>query len=277
MIAGIVTFNPDIERLKQNVDSIYIQVSVLVIVDNGSENINEIEKLCHDYKNIVVISLNENKGIACAQNEICKYAEDHGYEWAITLDQDSISPDNLVEEYNKYVDKPNVGMLCPRIIDVNVGDIDVFDDKCPTIAVNDCLASASAINIKAWREVGGFYEPMFIDKVDFDICFSLREHGYFIYRINTLKLLHEVGHSVTRKLLLKTVRVFNHSHIRIYYMIRNSFIMMRRHGYEFRWLKGIISQFLTVSLFEQDKKRKLNYWTKGLLDGIRKKEGKLQV
>ena len=40
--AGIVTFNPDIGRLKENIDAILPQVSELVIVDNGSANVDEV-------------------------------------------------------------------------------------------------------------------------------------------------------------------------------------------------------------------------------------------
>ena len=36
--AGIVTFNPDIERLKQNINAISIQVDQVVVFDNGSDN-----------------------------------------------------------------------------------------------------------------------------------------------------------------------------------------------------------------------------------------------
>ncbi len=41
--AGIVGFfNPDIGRLKENIDAILPQVSESVIVDNGSANVDEV-------------------------------------------------------------------------------------------------------------------------------------------------------------------------------------------------------------------------------------------
>ena len=42
IIAGIVTFNPDIDRLVRNVNSIKNQVDQVVLVDNGS---NEMEMI----------------------------------------------------------------------------------------------------------------------------------------------------------------------------------------------------------------------------------------
>ena len=45
VIAGIVTYNPDINRLCKNLDAIKNQVSCIVIVDNASINIEEIKNL----------------------------------------------------------------------------------------------------------------------------------------------------------------------------------------------------------------------------------------
>ena len=41
--AGIVLYNPDIERLSDNIDSVISQVEKIYLVDNGSKNINKIE------------------------------------------------------------------------------------------------------------------------------------------------------------------------------------------------------------------------------------------
>ena len=48
ILAGIVLFNPDIERLKQNAAAILPQVDCLLAVDNGSTNLEEIEKALPD-------------------------------------------------------------------------------------------------------------------------------------------------------------------------------------------------------------------------------------
>lgn len=51
------------------------------------------------------------------------------------------------------------------------------------------------INLSVWQSVGGFCEEMFIDSVDFDICYLIKENGYKILRTNETALLHEVGKS----------------------------------------------------------------------------------
>lgn len=44
-IAGIVLFNPEIDRLVDNIEAIYKQVDKLLLVDNDSKNIEDVEKL----------------------------------------------------------------------------------------------------------------------------------------------------------------------------------------------------------------------------------------
>ena len=38
-IAGIVLYNPDLGRLKENIESICKQVDKVILIDNGSDNI----------------------------------------------------------------------------------------------------------------------------------------------------------------------------------------------------------------------------------------------
>lgn len=276
-VAGIVLYNPNVKKLTENIKAICNQVSHVLLVDNGSENQSDIKQLVETYTNVSVEFLGDNLGIAFAQNRICKYAKNNGYKWAITLDQDSVCPQNLVSEYTKHAFDVNVGMLCPIIYDINCGYVDVVSENEETTFVNDCLASASAIKISAWEEVNGFYEPMFIDKVDFEISYNLRKHGYGILRLNRLVLQHEIGHSFVRHFLFKDRRVFNHNYVRLYYMVRNTFVMFRRYGFERRWLYGLIVGFWSVVFYENDKKRKIRFFIRGILDGVLGKEGKIQL
>ena len=59
--------------------------------------------------------------------------------------------------------------------------------------VKGCFTSASWVNIKAWQEVGGFDDSMFIDRVDYDFCMTLWEAGWGIYKTVKTEILHELG------------------------------------------------------------------------------------
>ena len=72
--AGIVAFNPDIDRLESNILNIRNQVEKLYVIDNASDNLKDIEKLCDKYDAHLVANI-ENYGIAKALNQMCQFAQ----------------------------------------------------------------------------------------------------------------------------------------------------------------------------------------------------------
>ena len=100
ILAGITLFNPDVARLEENISSIYGQVDRVICVDNGSDNIKSIEDcVLKNWKNITIIKNGKNEGIAKALNQMFEFAIEQQYEYVLTLDQDSVCPDNIIEEY----------------------------------------------------------------------------------------------------------------------------------------------------------------------------------
>jgi len=50
--AGIVLYNPSLDRLKENIKSIYNQVEEVFVVDNASNNLMEIKKYFQNIKDV---------------------------------------------------------------------------------------------------------------------------------------------------------------------------------------------------------------------------------
>ena len=84
-VAGVVFYNPDIERLKKNITAVAPQVDE-VVVDNSSSNIKDVQQLLCLYDNVTVPNNKRNMGIAKALNQLFEYARIHSYEWVLTLD-----------------------------------------------------------------------------------------------------------------------------------------------------------------------------------------------
>ena len=97
IMAGIVLYNPEIDLLENNIKAIINNVDCVYLYDNASKNYNEIEDLISKFNNVVYKRGSENEGIAKGLNQILNYATDNGYEWYLTMDQDSICSDNLVD------------------------------------------------------------------------------------------------------------------------------------------------------------------------------------
>ena len=99
--AGIVLYNPDINRMKENINAIINQVDYVILVDNGSKNKSDIEAAIeHSFYNSDKLIINfsqKNNGIAWALNQIFKIAEEQSVKWVLTLDQDSVCPSDIIE------------------------------------------------------------------------------------------------------------------------------------------------------------------------------------
>ncbi|MCE2308797.1 glycosyltransferase family 2 protein [Streptococcus thermophilus] len=268
--AGIVLFNPDIKRLKENIDAVIIQCTHLYLVDNGSGNVDEVKGLLNQYNQskISILWNRENQGIAKALNQLTSAAQKEGFDWILTLDQDSVVPSNIVGEFEKYINNSSVGILCPIICDRNKDEEIKINEDCTEI--DECITSGSLLNIKAWSEIGGFDERMFIDGVDFDICYRLRQRGYKIYCIHSVVLLHELGHIEYHRFLFWKVLVKNHSAFRKYYIARNIIYVAKKRKSVLLAIKGILQEVKLlgiVLLYETDKKSKSISIIKGIRDG----------
>ena len=261
--AGIVLYNPNYSRLEENIKSIIHQVGKVYLQDNGSSNDIEIG----GYENIVYLQNNKNRGIAWALNRLCEHAISDGYSWILTLDQDSVCPQKMIEVYRGYLEQAD--MLCPQIYDINAGKLQNSLGKVEY--VNECITSGCLLNLESWRKVGGFDEKMFIDGVDFDFCYRMKKAGMRILRINDIVLQHEIGNITVKYFLGIKVIVKNHNAFRKYYIARNTIYCARKKsiGSVFKANLKIIKQICIVILFEKDRKNKLHSIVKGFIDGYR--------
>lgn len=203
--AGIVTYNPDVERLKENIESILKQVSELCIVDNGSDYLKEIEETAK-YYSVKLIVNDKNHGIAVALNQIMMYTKECKMEWYVTLDQDSIAPDNLINEAAGLLNNKEIGQIVPVIYEAQAGEYCYLGHEKNGKSVQEVtkgITSASVYRVSAWEECGRFDEDLFIDYVDYDFSMRLRLKGYKIYRINNAVLTHEIGNSFSIRFLGK--------------------------------------------------------------------------
>lgn len=269
VIAGIVTYNPDIPRLAKNLDAIINQVYKIVIVDNNSDNFDEIKKLVS--KKIEIIDNSENYGIAKALNQIMKYAQVNNIEWVLTLDQDSICPQNMVRELAKNI-SDNIGIVCPTIYDSNKKNVTNESKRKENHFVNKCITSGSLTSVKAWDKIGKFDERMFIDGVDFEFCYRLKDYGYYIYKDDNVKLNHEIGHISVRRFLFWKVIVKNHSPFRKYYIAKNIIYFAKKRKNLKLKIKSVFQEIKLIGialLYEDNKVKKIRRIIAGIRDGIK--------
>lgn len=268
--AGIVLFNPELDKLDKNINSIINQVNELLLVDNGSENINVI---CNKYEHLSKVSIIKNDinlGIAAALNQIVIWGVNRGYLWGLTLDQDTICEDTIIKNYSKYIDNKKVAIISPKIYDLNLKDTiksdvnveEIFDSE--NVITSGCL-----INLNICKQIGMFNERLFIDFVDTDFNQRVLEYGYRILRLNYIKINHEVGALKVYKLGKLKITCSNHSSFRRYYMVRNRLYFKKKYFGTKAFIKEYIRLVLgtiKISILEGDKISKIKASIKGFLD-----------
>lgn len=262
--AGIVTYNPDIHRLRENISSIIRQVDHIVICDNGSRNINSIKEIIMSFP-IRVIELNENMGIAYALNKICEISIELGYEWVLTLDQDSVSPVNLIKKLAEYANRNDVAIVSPEIIYRNNEKYSEREYGNSFDEVEWTITSSSLTNLNVWKKINGFDNKLFIDMVDYDYCVRARMAGFKVIRVHTVGLNHELGKLYCKRILGRVVHITNHSAFRYYYMARNNMILKKKLGVG----KPIVENLkliIKIIFFEDSKKEKVISIIKGIRD-----------
>ncbi|WP_173473405.1 glycosyltransferase [Fibrobacter succinogenes] len=290
--AGIVLFNPERSRFEECLSGILKQVDLVILFDNVGN-----QEFYQDFdKRIVYKTEHGNKGVAHALNSIMQEAQERGYEWIITLDQDTILPANIVSEFSKYFSIPNVAILAPQVIDKRRKYLQINSSKEEIIDVDFCITSASCTNIKIWEQMGKFDEWLFIDFVDNDYCKRVKQKGLRILQLTNLVIDQEFG-----KISLKSPRVVKFflwlskitknkniaklsykkyvNPLRVYYVHRNLIYLNKKFknyggiGYENFYCKsfmGFLLYFTLPSIVRaQNKIQAFKAAVKGLYDGIK--------
>ena len=268
--AGIVTYNPNIERLNQNVNELLKEFSQIVIVDNGSENFETFKKDISKNELIAFIRNDKNEGIAKALNQIFVWAKQNKYAWVLTMDQDSICSNGYLKEMIPYLEKKSTGIICPKII---YEGIDLVQESTGDFGLVDaCMTSGSLTSVSAWEICGGFDEWMFIDLVDNDFCMRLKLKNYIIVRVNSAILYHHLGNQKTVKLPFKRkIITFNHSTFRNYYYVRNSLYFIRKYRRHSRTIHLILVLIYWESIkliFEKHRIKTFYSILRGIKDGL---------
>lgn len=281
ILAGIVLFNPDIKRLEENVAAICNQVDKVVLFDNHSENIEAVRKIFGGYEKLELLCNKNNDGIASALARIMDYAGRNDYTWVLTLDQDSVCKGDIIKTYVDVLRNPGkweikcdphkIGLLTCNIVDRNYEIDNDIESSEKTKIIERCITAGSFMNTRNYFESDGFDEQLFIDGVDFDICYNLRMHGFFIVQVNYDGVLQEIGLGRIVRLLWKKYPYNNHSPLRNYYMARNDIIVQRKYPEYISGSRTFVRELkseMIVLIYGKQKFRTLYKRWAGIRDGL---------
>lgn len=161
VLTGIVLYNPNLTRLKENINAVICQSDMILCIDNGSDNIDNVQNIISEYPQIVLKKNEKNLGIATALHQMMCFAIANDYDWVLSLDQDSVCRSELMHEYNKYLGLEKVGILTCNILDRNFHSKAICEKNEKYRELKYCITSASLMNVKAYKTLAGYDEAMY--------------------------------------------------------------------------------------------------------------------
>lgn len=268
--AGIILFNPDIDRLELVLSSIENQVEEVFAVDNNSKNSEDISRLFDSHPKVKWLKNEVNKGISKALNQACCEAFDRDYNWILTLDQDTICPSNMVDTLLYYTAQNNIGIVCPAVYYEDWGK-NTQNERTDREEVYACMTSGSLIRLRAWKDVGGYDETYFMDYVDNEFCMKLRLSKYKILKVNRCLMSHQLGQTRIITIFGKKFVGITHSPLRCYDMMRNNLCFIRKYKNNlnlFREYGKVFSIFINKIFYSRNKKDTIKALLMGVRDGF---------
>ena len=284
LVAVVVTFNPDIRRLKILIDATLPQVTSIILVDNKSKNRSLIRALIRRESRISLVPLNKNYGIAYAMNRGIELSHKMLNAFVILLDQDSRPMPHMVEHLRLGFNQDSrVAAVGPRLLDHRLDGVSLKrDSNSKFVDTSFLISSGTMIDLKKILLIGGFRSDYFIDHVDTEWIFRLRRLGYRALISNEAILDHVIGDHV-RELYLgfRLYTVYYHSPLRDYYMFRNTILLARDSVCPWfsKWkLLLRIPKFVAYFLcFDEERELRLRLMIKGIWHGVCGVSGKLDM
>lgn len=296
ILAIIVLYNPEMIKLERLYQSLFKQVSSIILVDNSpTDNVrkeNEYWLGQQNDKNNYYLSMNDNLGIATAQNKGIEFAKTLNADFVLLLDQDSVLPENMVNDlmghYDKLSDIYQVACIAPTFFDRKTSQIlpvtqyqGIFRKKLlpnlhdSNLEVAHVIASGMLVPVDAFDKIGWKLQNLFIDYVDVEWCLRANRLGYRIFVCPKVVMEHNIGDDM---LQVGDRSIMLHSDFRNYFAIRNAVYLILYHKLPMSFkLWEIVKLPMCLVVYTYASKNRFNSIKTMMIaikDGILKKMGK---
>jgi rhamnosyltransferase len=265
-IAAVVVLYHPTPAVVDNIRSWTGQVESIFAVDNSAGDVSAVVSPLAELEKVTLVRNRKNEGIARALNIGAQRALDEGFDFLLTMDQDSCADEDMVPRMLECLDgrsTAQVGMVSP--FHATKSGHAPGREACQDVMTP--MTSGCLLNLAAYRSVGPFRDDFFIDFVDNEYCLRLRRAGFPVIRANRARLEHNVGDTRKYGPFIAT----NHSPLRRYYKTRNRFRVFREYVGDFPGhclfdLVRLMKEIASIILFEGEKLDKLRMMWRGWRD-----------
>lgn len=253
----IVCYRPDVLQLLQLCESLLVDGSTVILVDNTEQPYLADQLRPADCQ---LITLGLNTGIAHAQNVGIAAATAAGADVIAFFDQDSkielgflpalLSPLNVgapdVVSPLYFDDTSNVELPSLRVNRYGVSRAVYRGDSSGPYPVDVVISSGTAATKEVFEVAGTLDEGLFIDYVDTEWCLRCRSKQISIRVVPSAVMHHRIG---SKSINLGITTVLVHSPLRCYYQLRNCLHLFRKRHIPILFaLRETVSVFLSRAL-----------------------------
>lgn len=277
----VVWYNPT-ENCVDNILTYNLLMGRVYIIDNSSYSNSELAK---KIQNCVYIENCKNLGIAKSLNIVCQKAYEDGFDWCMTMDQDSSWESMYLSKYIEEIERDIINSQCvsyaPMIVIPDetksyLGDFvrrfkkNNKQEMDSIIDVERVICSGNVINLEVWNKIGRFRESFFIDEVDSEYCYRLIRNGYRIRQICVVHMNHVLG--LPKKTFFP--RAENHVGVRLFYIFRNKLYINEEYSYfskKYNYIKDM--QIIFLQKIIELRFRDVRYMLQGIFAYYSNSEG----
>lgn len=276
--ACVILYHPD-KSVEQNIQS-YSGITVKTyIIENSEERTFNFNPDFKSLSQAVYLHDGNNAGIAKRLNQACELAWEDGFEYLLTMDQDSYFDESVLKSYFNCIDAYS-GKEKVAMFGINY-ESPLSSTECSFEKVNFLITSGSVINLSVYKQTGGFDENLFIDFVDTEYCLRSIITGFDTIRFPHIFMHHNLGETIEKrslKSLQKTKRSF-HSPLRLYYMTRNYLYISSKYNDVFKaelsiLKKDLLNRIKNRLLYKSGRIKTIQYLLKAVSDYRNNKLGK---
>ncbi len=292
MLVGVITYNPDVGRLRELCLELSGDGIEILLIDNQSDNVQDI---CDEFdrdSDIRVVRNPENIGLAAAVNQLVEFARGARARYIMPVDQDSkfdaCYATNMLGNFHELqADLPLLAAMGAKVFDVRkrayqrfmrFGHTRVerrtFSGGLPNRYVDTdfLITSGTVVSLDCVDQIGPMREDLFIDSVDLEWSFRAVDRGWRLVGCEEVHMYQEVGVDSIRVPLLNTyVRV--HNPLRYYYMTRNRLFLYRQPHVRFTWMlkdfPRAVLKFMFLSVASPMRKQIIKEHARGVLDSFK--------
>jgi rhamnosyltransferase len=279
-IAAVTIFYNPHEKVLDNIRSYMDAVTRIYLVDNSTSPTGFLHSLASD--KIKYLHDGNNAGIAQRLNQAASLARQEGFDFLLTMDEDSSFQKQML---HRYLDcfRNSESMNSTAMFGIESDHRLVsFSKDCIESGNEMLITSGSIVNLSLLEKLGGFDESLFIDYVDTEYCLRVMKAGYGVRKFKNISLNHSIGMASVHyslKSFKKTSRSL-HTPVRLYYMMRNYFYLRKKFKGKFEKEFVAIKKNLLVMiknnlLYNTERTKVISYLVKAISDQRGGRMGKI--